>query len=140
MLIAITVCKLLRFKRKAFLCHHKIKRGWIFSETVPYRLQSMPDQQINHVYPAGLIAMAVRTITLLQRISLDLGPCKCTFCVCLCMCLCAEPNTFLVYVAFSLCCINFSLDLWEGKVLCIRPSLAWAYIGAHWHTYVGACH
>ena len=38
-----------------------------------------------HVYPAGLIAMAVRAIALLQRISLDLavGPCKCTSCVCL---------------------------------------------------------
>ena len=41
--------------------------------------------------------------------------------------------TVLCYVQ----CINFSLDLWDGKVLCIRPSLAWTYIGAHWHAYIG---
>ena len=55
--------------------------------------------------------------------------CKCTPCVCLCMCVCAGLNTFVVYLASSLCCAMytisvFSLDLWEGKVLCNRPSLA----------------
>ena len=83
--------------------------------------------------------MAIRAISLLQRISLDMAykSCKCTHCVCLCMCVCAGLNTFLVYLACSLSCAMytisvFSLDLWKGKVLCIRPSLA---IGAHWHTY-----
>ena len=28
--------------------------------------------------------------------------------------------------------------IWEGMVLCIRPSLAMSIHGAHWHTYVGA--
>ena len=92
--------------------------------------------------PAGLIAMAIRAISLLQRISLDMAasPRKCTPCVCLCMCVCAGINTFVVYLACSLCCAMytlsvFSLDLWEGKVLCIRPSLA---MGIYWYTYVGA--
>ena len=45
------------------------------------------------------------------------------------MCVCAGLNTFVVYLASSLCCAMytisvFSLDLWEGKVLCNRPSLA----------------
>ena len=73
----------------------------------------MPDQQINHAYIlAGLIAMAVRAITLLQRISLDLaaGPCKCTPCVCPCMCLCAGL-TFLVNVAFSMCSTMYTVSI-----------------------------
>ena len=71
---------------------------------IPY----IPDlcTQTNHVYPAGLIAMAIRAISLLQRISLDMAanPCKCTPCVCLCMCVCAGLSTFIVYLAISLCC------------------------------------
>ena len=56
------------------------------------------------------------------------------------MCVCAGLNTFVVYLACSLCCAMytisvFSLDLWEGKVLCIRPSLAMAgHTGIHVHT------
>ena len=71
---------------------------------IPY----IPDlcTQTNHVYPAGLIAMAIRAISPLQRISLDMAanPCKCTPCVCLCMCVCAGLSTFIVYLAISLCC------------------------------------
>ena len=86
--------------------------------------------------------MAIRAISLLQRISLDTAasPCKCTTCVCLCMFVSAGHSTFVVYLACSLCCamhtiMVFSLDLWEGKVLYIRPSLA---IGIHGRAYVGA--
>ena len=83
--------------------------------------------------------MAIRVIYLLQRISLDMAasPRKCTPCVCLCMWVCAGLNTFVVYLASSLCCAMYTisvfspLDLWKGKVLCIRPSLA---RGIHWGT------
>ena len=75
--------------------------------------------------------MTIRAISLLQRISLDVAasPRKCTPCMRLCMHVRAGLITFiflfslltvLCYVTISV----FSLDLWEGKVLCIRPSLA----------------
>ena len=58
------------------------------------------------------------------------------------VCMCRTKHllslcSFLTVLCYAYC-INFSLYLWEGKILCMRPSLAWTYIGAHWHTYVGA--
>ena len=77
---------------------------------IPY----IPDlcTQTNHVYPAGLIAMAIRAISLLQRISLDMaaGPYKCTPCVVpmhVCMC------TFLVCLASSLCCAIYTVSVFS---------------------------
>ena len=57
-------------------------------------------------YPAGLIAMAIRAISLLQRISLDVAasPRKCTPCMRLCMHVRAGLIAFVVYLACSLCC------------------------------------
>ena len=71
--------------------------------------------------------------------SLDMAasPHKCTPCVVpmhVCMC---RTKHLLSLLACSLCCAMytisvFSLDLWEGKVLCIRPSLA---MGIHRGTH-----
>ena len=68
--------------------------------------------------------MVIRIITLLQRMSLDMvaSPCKNTSCVPMHVFMCRTKH---LRSLFSLLCIvyqfSFSLDLWEGEVLRIRP-------------------
>ena len=87
--------------------------------------------------------MAIIAISLLQRISLDMAASHVSvhLVLCLCMCVCAGLDIHLrsLFSLLTVLCyvyyisihskFSFSLDLWEGKVLCIRPSLA---MGIHW--------
>ena len=74
--------------------------------------------------------MAIRAISLLQRISLDIA----TGVHLMCAYACVHVHTKHLRSLFSwltvriLYQLSFSLGLWEGKVVCIRPSLA---IGTH---------
>ena len=61
-------------------------------------------QQTNHVYPAGLITMAVRAIALLQRISLDMaaGPRKCIHLVCAYACVYVQHGCIIPFNKWTL--------------------------------------